>query len=281
VGGQAEKTRQHWKDAAPRWRQHGALVRELTDPVSAALVEAARPAAGESWLDVASGVGDPADRMAKRVRPTGSVVATDLVHEMVLATADALSGEVAGVVAAAEALPFVSAFDGASCRFGAMFFADPPRALGEIRNSLKPGGRAVFAVWGAPERNPFFSEVGAAVRDVVPDAPRPEPDDPHGFRYAPAGKLVKLLRAAGWIDVDERTVSFDMSAPLELDELWDFMLGMSPDLEKLVDELPPDLRVRLRRGLEERMSPFFRTGTSRFPAEARLVLAHNPRQTAA
>lgn len=157
-----------------------------------------------------------------------------------------------------------------------MFFADPRRALREIRQTLKPGGRAVFAVWAAPERNPFFSEVSAAVRDVVPDAGGPAADDPHAFRYAPAGKFAALLRFSGWVDVEERTLSFVMAGPVAPGEFWDFMLSMSADMEKLVDELPAERSALLRSGLENRVAPFFHEGSTRFPAEARLVLARNP-----
>jgi SAM-dependent methyltransferase len=265
--------KQHWREAAPRWREHGAIVRELTDPVSRALVDAAGPVGGERWLDVASGTGDPAGRMAERVGPSGRVVMSDLIHEMALAASDELDGKAAAVTAAAELLPFRSAFHGVTCRFGAMFFAEPERALGEIRHALKPGGRAVFAVWGAPERNPFFSEVSAAVREVVPDAPSPDPDDPHVFRYAPVGKFAALLRSSGWVDVEERTLSFVMGGPLALGDFWDFLVSMSADMEKLVEELPAERRALLRAGLEGRVAPFFREGMSRFPAEARLILA--------
>lgn len=271
----AEEVKRHWNEAAPRWRQHGEMVREMTEPVSRALVDAAGPDEGELWLDVACGLGDPATRIAERVGETGRVIVSDFTYEMAHAAAEALGGPIGAVTAAAEALPFRARFEGVTCRFGAMFFTDPSAALAEIRGALAPGGRAVFAVWGGRERNPFFSEVWAAVREVHPDAPAPDPDDPHPFRYAPAGKLAALLRSAGWVDVEERTLPFVMGSELALEEFWDYLISFSAELDRLVGDLPEERRAMLRAGLEDRLVPYFREGAMRFPAEARLVLARN------
>ncbi|HEU4464448.1 MAG TPA: methyltransferase domain-containing protein [Gemmatimonadota bacterium] len=271
-----EELREHWSEAADRWRRNGAVVRELTAPVSRALIDRADPLAGERWLDVASGVGDPGALLRESLDPEGMVVLSDVEHKMAATASEALGGSAPAVTAAAEALPFRSAFDGITCRFGAMFFADPQRALAEIRSSLKPSGRAIFAVWGARERNPFFGQVADAVREVAPDAPVPEPDEPHPFRYAPAGKLAALLRSGGWAGVDEEALSFVMEGPVPYREFWDFMVSMSADFEKLVGELPAEDRAALRSDLECRIGPYFSAGTCRFPAEARLVVARRP-----
>jgi SAM-dependent methyltransferase len=180
------------------------------------------------------------------------------------------------VTAAAEDLPFHAAFDGVTCRFGAMFFADPPRALRQIRAALKPAGRGVFAVWSEPERNPFFHEVAEAVREIVPDAPLPDADEPHAFRYAPAGKLAGLLRETGWTDVREEALSFVAGAPIALAEYWDFLLSMSADLEGLNAELPAERQAHLRSAVERRVAPYFHEGASRFPSEALLVVGRAP-----
>ena len=274
--GRVEELREHWREAADRWRRNGAIVRELTAPVSEAMIDRARPHAGERWLDVASGVGDPAALLHEKLAPEGTVVLSDLTHGMASTASEALGRSAPAVTAAAEALPFRSAFDGVTCRFGAMFFTDPPRAMDEIRSSLEPSGRAVFAVWGERERNPFFGEVADAVREVAPDAPVPEPDDPHPFRYAPAGKLASLLRSRGWTDIDDEALHFEAAGPISQPEFWDFMLSMSADLEKLVGELPEEGRAVLRSGVERRIAPYFPQGTSRFPAEARIVSACRP-----
>ena len=199
---EAAEIRERWRAAAPGWGTHGALVREMTAPVSAAMVEMGEPAGDERWLDVAAGVGDPALDVARSLGAGGFVVTTDPVLEMVRVARRAVRkggapARVAAVVAAAEAMPFAGSFAGLTCRFGAMFFADPPRALAALRSTLEPGGRGVFAVWAEREGNPFFQEVNEAVRAMVPDAPVPAPDDPHGFRYAAEGSLAKLLAEKG------------------------------------------------------------------------------------
>lgn len=268
--------REHWSEAADRWRRNGAIVRQLTAPVSRALIDRAAPLAGERWLDVASGVGDPGALLRESLAPAGTVVLSDVEHKMAATASEALGGSSPAVTAAAEALPFRSAFDGVTCRFGAMFFADPPRALAEIRSSLKPSGRAVFAVWGERERNPFFGQVADAVREVAPDAPVPGPDEPHPFRYAPAGKLAALLRSGGWAHVDVETLPFLMAGPVPYGEFWDFLVSMSADFDKLVGELPEDRRAALRADVESRIGPYFSAGTARFPAQAHLVFARRP-----
>jgi SAM-dependent methyltransferase len=272
----AEEQRERWNEAAERWRRNGRVVRELTAPVSRAMIDRASPIAGERWLDVASGVGDPAALLREKLAPEGTVVLSDLAHGMARTASEALGGAAPAVAAAAEALPFRSVFDGVTCRFGAMFFSDPPRALDEIRSSLKPSGRAVFVVWGERERNPFFGEILAAVREAAPDAPVPEPDDPHPFRYAPPGKLAELLRSRGWTDVEDETLHFESAGPISQGEFWDFMQSMNAEIEKLVGELPEDRRDALRSDVERRVAPYFPEGTCRFPAEARLVSARRP-----
>jgi SAM-dependent methyltransferase len=278
---EAAEIRERWRAAAPGWGVHGALVREMTAPVSAAMVALGAPAGDERWLDVAAGVGDPAVDVARALGSGGLVVMSDPVFEMARVArrtvhAEASPPRLATVVAEAEAMPFSGTFDGLTCRFGAMFFADPPRALASLRSALAPGGRGVFAVWAERERNAFFGAINEAVREVVPDAPLPGPDDPHGFRYAAEGSLATLLHQTGWEEVEERRLPFAMASGLTPDRFWDHLTGLSVEIAELAKKLPPDRAATLRQDLETRAARHFDGSRLSFPAEARLVRARAP-----
>lgn len=273
-----EELREHWQRAAPRWRANRAFVRTLTAPVTRALMESADPRPGERWLDVAGGVGDPAVEIVERVEPDGVVVVSDLVHAMVATARETIESErgrrVPALVMAAERSALGDgAVDGITCRYGAMFFADPDAAFSALRRAVRPGGRGVFAVWSESVRNPFFRDVNEAIRLVVPDHPAPEPDDPHVFRFAARGKLARALEKAGWSGIEERALPFEMAASVERIPLWDRLTRLSRELDELAHDLPERARSRLREEIETRLGRWIRNGEMRLPAETRIVTA--------
>ena len=70
-------------------------------------------------------------------------------------------------------------FDLALCALGLMYLPDPGAALREMHRVLRPGGRAVLAVWGERARcgwAPLFSIVDAEVAQRgLPAVLRPRP----------------------------------------------------------------------------------------------------------
>jgi demethylmenaquinone methyltransferase/2-methoxy-6-polyprenyl-1,4-benzoquinol methylase len=124
---------------------------------------------GGSALDVATGTGDLAFELARRVGPGGEVIGTDFARRMLdlaQAKAAALDGQPAGRLrfefANALELPYPDgAFDAATVGFGARNFASLERGLSEMVRVVKPGGRVVVLEITTPSRPPlsYFFEV--------------------------------------------------------------------------------------------------------------------------
>lgn len=195
-----------------------APLEKMAERFNEALIDVAGIDEGCSVLDLASGVGEPALTIARRVGPNGRVVASDIVAAMLAVTQrraqkagldDRLSVELADM----EHLPFDdSAFDHVTSRFGIMFSPDTDRALREIHRVLKPGGRATLMVWG-PEANTTMFDTISQVLDAQV-GPDPEPRSLTPFRFGEEGLLGKLMLDAGFTDVEEEDLHFRPRPPV-------------------------------------------------------------------
>jgi demethylmenaquinone methyltransferase/2-methoxy-6-polyprenyl-1,4-benzoquinol methylase len=123
-------------------------------------ISIARLRPGERVLDVATGSGDLARAMSRRVRPGGEVWLTDINRSMLERGRDRVldGGLLAPAVQCdAERLPFPAAhFDCVTVAFGLRNMTHKAQALAEMTRVLRPGGRLVVLefskVWKPLER---------------------------------------------------------------------------------------------------------------------------------
>lgn len=128
--------------------------RDSLSDAQAMVLHVARARLGEEVLDVACGTGLVTFPLAETVGPSGQVYATDLSDNMVAKVrhfADQRADlRVSAFRADAEDLSEMStaSVDLATCAFGLMYVSDTLAALREMFRVIRPGGRAVIAVWG-------------------------------------------------------------------------------------------------------------------------------------
>ncbi|GHF60305.1 SAM-dependent methyltransferase [Kitasatospora xanthocidica] len=124
-------------------------------------------------IETAAGTGACTRELAAVLAPDTSITATDLSRPMLdRARTLPLARPVRWAEADAMALPFPDgSCDAVVCQFGAMFFPDRPRAFGEARRVLRPGGVLLFNVWDAITANEFIAVTEATVAGLFPTDP--------------------------------------------------------------------------------------------------------------
>ena len=226
--------------ATEKWKAKSAA---MGQPVTDALVEYARPAAGMQVLDLASGTGEPAISLALRVGVKGQVVALDLSAELLEIAAQ--RAQARGLKnfttrqADAHNLPFPEeSFDLATSRFGVMFFRDPTLALCELLRVLRPNARACFLAWGSFEQPFWQSMMGVVHRHV--GGPLLEPGGPNPFRFAQPGSLSAALRSAGFNQVEEETKTLPWTWPGPVEEVWEQARTVAVPFRPMLARVPAE-----------------------------------------
>ena len=188
-----------WQGAARHYDDaFGSLTRQAVDP----LLDSAEVRSGARTLDVASGPGYAAAGAAAR---GARVAALDFSAAMV-ELARSQNPEIEFREGDAEALPFPEgSFDALVMNFGMLHLAQPERAVAEAFRVLRAGGRFAFTVWAKPEEAVGFGIILDAIRKHGnPDVPLPP--GPPFFRFSDASECDKILKIAGFRNVDVRKV---------------------------------------------------------------------------
>jgi SAM-dependent methyltransferase len=252
--------RQDWQTAAPGWRKwhHELAAPDAGQRSAAKLVELAEIGRGQAVLDVAGGYGEPSLTAARLVGAEGRVVCTYISPEMLefgqerAATAGLHNVEF--IAKDAEELDFEEGtFDAVVSRAGLMFLPDPEATLRRLYNFLKPGGRLAAMVWGPLPEVGMAAGMPVVAQDLqLPPAP---PGQPGIFSLAEDGKLAGMVKAAGFKDVEQSTITVYYGAETP-ERFVEMMLDVAGGFGNLVNSQPPELQQRLRAKAAEAYSRF-------------------------
>ncbi len=186
----------------------------IFEPLSEQVLALAAPSPGDRVLEVASGTGILARKLAAAAGPAGRVVGIDLNPKMV-EVAQRLGSDAAPIEyrrgdGTALDLPD-GGFDAVYCQQGLQFFPDRAAGAREMRRVLDPRGRAVVITWHGLDAHPLFAALADAEEPHLAaagvDIDRAELVAP--FSLGNADELVRLLRDAGLRDVELHEVSID------------------------------------------------------------------------
>jgi len=145
--------------------------------------------AGQRVLDLASGTGDLAARLAGLVGPEGTVVMSDINAAMLSRGRDRMlddgrAGNVRYAQLDAEALPFPDgSFDCVTIGFGLRNVTHKERALAEMHRVLRPGGRALVLEFSHPTTAPLKAAYDLYSFQVLPRLGRLVASDEASYRY--------------------------------------------------------------------------------------------------
>jgi SAM-dependent methyltransferase len=272
------RVEQEWAgdETAAAWQKYYPQMKEQLADVTKALVAAASPQPGMTILDLASGTGEPALSLARRVAPRGTVTATDLSQGMLNALkANANAESVTNIdtkVCDAHALPFpYASFDRVTSRFGVMFFVEINRALTGINRVLKPGGLIAFLVWGMASSGSYFG--AAAMPFMRRLAVKPDPDGPGPLRFAEPGKLARLVEMAGFRDVTEKSLTLNAAYRGSPEDLLTSMMEIAAPFRNAAATLSEDDLRAAQAEAHENLNALYDGAYTKVTAPIRIVTA--------
>ncbi len=203
-------TRDQWNNVAASWNAWGPFIQRWLGPATEAMLDMAQVRQGSQVLVVAGGSGQEALQIAERVGPEGFVLTTDFSEKLTrLAEKNAREAGLLTVevkVTDAENLDVpASSFDAAVSRVGLIFCPDQLKALQEQIRAVKSGGYVGAVVYATARECRFFSDPVGVIRRHA-DLPPPLPGQPGPFSLGEPGKVEKLFKEAGLVDIQNTTI---------------------------------------------------------------------------
>ncbi len=209
-------THDQWQAAAEAWYQWSPTLNQWLGAATEKMLEMAGVNSGQRVLDVAAGAGEQSITIAKKVGPSGYVLATDISANILeyakkIAQQAGLQTIDTKVMDGENLMLEDETFDAVISRVGLIYFPDQQKALKEMLRVLKRGGKVAAIVYSTPEKNKFFSVPVSIIRQRA-KLPPPLPGQPGPFSLGAEGIIEKAFSKAGFVNV--KSVLFD--SPLAL-----------------------------------------------------------------
>jgi SAM-dependent methyltransferase len=235
-----ERSREIWDEMASGWERQQDFLWRASEQLARWMVDALDPVPGQTILDIAAGPGDTGFLAAER---GARLISTDFAAEMTEVAARAARArgldnvETRQLDAEKMDLPDGS-IDGVLCRWGYMLMQDPAAALRESKRVLRPGGKLVFSVWGAPAANPWVTiptKVAVSQGLIEP----PDAGAPGGmFSMADEDRVRAMLRDAGFERIELSTFPITWRYGGDFEHVWSFYTELAGAVAALVKSLP-------------------------------------------
>jgi SAM-dependent methyltransferase len=229
----------HNLKASATWGSGGDAYDLISETITDAIehvVNRIWPQSPERILDVATGTGWTARRMARR----GAKVTGVDIGEGVIAAAKRLAPEIEFHVGDAEALEFPDhSFDCVTSTFGVMFVSRPEVAAAELARVTREGGRLALATW-LP--NSTVEHIFQTMQPYMPPPPTNPPPSP--FRWGQPDRIRELLGDAFELTF-ERGASVLRMPNGQI--AWDIFVDGYGPTKALAASLDPERRAALQR----------------------------------
>lgn len=271
--------RHQWGVSASGWKQHWPLWERAAQHVNGRLLDLAHIDVGHRVLDLATGLGEPALTAARRVGPTGWVVATDLSPQMLaLAREEACALGLQNIEfremdAEAPDLP-LSTFQAILCRWGLMFLPHLTTALSQLRQLLVPGGWFAAAVWGPPEQVPDISLPMSVIRRAL-QTPPPPAGTPGPFSLADARVVERVFTQGGFtaVQTERLTVTLEYASA---EEFIRERQATAANIRAMLADVPAPEQATIWRAVADAVRPYAdEEGVIRLSNEALCVVGQS------
>ena len=258
--------------AGHAWVDAQATLDQMFLPFEQLLTRAVAAASARHVLDVGCGTGSTTLAIARVIREQGSCTGIDISEPMIAAARRRAEREGAParfICGDAAVHTFSEAsLDAIVSRFGVMFFDDPIRAFGHLRQAAADNAVLRLIAWRSPADNSFMTTAERAAAPLLPNLPPRRPDGPGQFAFANADRVRVILEQSGWTEIDIRPLDVECTFPES--ELNGYVTRLGP-VGLCLQGADEQTRTQVLDAVRPSFAPYIHGGEVRFTAASWMV----------